>query len=487
MLLIVSVILFCLSVSAVAFAWIQQAREEARLLKQVVRSVDTTKSPLILTAPSPTVTSAHTAANVALRLTPEQAAVFSVLEYTNDHVFVTGKAGTGKSMLLQYFQAHTRKRIVVVAPTGAAALQVGGQTIHSLFHLPMGFIQEQGLSIDMRTAKLLRHIDALVIDETSMVRVDTMEAIHRKLQMARKSDIPFGGVQIILFGDPYQLPPVCEDDLERYMTNRFGGPYFFNAPVWKEAMLRMYELRTVHRQRDGQFRQVLNAIRQGMVNDEVLETINKRAGLPVPKGEIVTLTGHTAVVMNLNKKRLAAVPGREHVYMAEVNGKLTQTTFPADAALQLKVGAQVMLLKNDRQRRWANGTVGMVRALGKDEVRIAIHGHIHTVYRETWNKIRYTYDTEKDVIAQDIVSAFTQFPVRLAWAMTIHKAQGQTYESVSIDLTHGVFAYGQTYVALSRCTSLEGVYLTRPIRREDIMVDPRITEFMQRSTNMVVT
>jgi ATP-dependent exoDNAse (exonuclease V) alpha subunit len=195
----------------------------------------------------------------------------------------------------------------------------------------------------------------------------------------------------------------------------------------------------------------------------------------------VTLTGHTAVVANVNKKRLETLHGREHVYMAEISGKLTVAVFPADEALRLKVGAQVILLKNDKQRRWANGTVGVVRLLGKDSVRVAVRGHTYTIPRETWNKIRYVYDSEKDMVTQEVVSSFTQFPLRLAWAMTIHKAQGQTYESVIIDLTYGVFAHGQTYVALSRCRSLNGIYLTRPITKEDIIVDSRIVEFMQRS------
>lgn len=417
-------------------------------------------------------------------LTMEQKWVYDRLEQGRGHFFITGKAGTGKSVLLRYFQEHTHKNIVVIAPTGVAALQVRGQTIHSLFHLPSGLIQEKDLRIDSRVARLLQHIDAVVIDEVSMVRVDTMEAVSKKLQLARHTRVPFGGVQMILFGDPYQLPPVCEGDLEQYFTRIYGGPYFFNAPAWKYSDLQVINLQTVHRQKDDiVFRDMLNAIRQGKVDDALLERLNMRSKVPMKRRRLITLASHTATARSINLRALRELPGKSKKFTAIYHGDFERDTLPVEETLQLKVGAQVMLLKNDPLRRWANGTIGLVVKIETDRIWVNIGSARYPIVRETWERLRYVYDAERDRITTKVQSSCSQFPLKLAWAITIHKSQGQTYDAVSIDLSQGVFAYGQTYVALSRCKSLAGLYLTVPVKRTNIMVDPRIISFMRRYTD----
>lgn len=417
-----------------------------------------------------------------INLSEEQQAVFKLIEGSMANVYVTGKAGTGKSVLLQYFVEHTDKRTVVVAPTGVAALNVGGQTIHSLFKFAPELQDLKNLRVDYKTKELLRHIDTIVIDEISMVRADLMEAINMKLQLARGNDLAFGGVQVLMFGDLYQLPPVVTDgQLRRYFDHNYGGIYFFNAPVYKKTELKIFELNHIFRQKDEEFKKLLNAVRNGQHSEAVLAKLNERKIVELPQSGYVTLAGHNATVSRINHQKLEQLPDEEKTYTAEITGDLKESSFPTEKYLKLKVGAQVMLLKNDRQKpaRWVNGTLGIVTKLSEDTIRVNIDGVEHSVSKETWNAIRYNYDHEERKLDKEIVSSFTQFPLRLAWAITIHKSQGQTYQSVAIDLSDGAFAHGQTYVALSRSVSLEGLYLTSPIRPEDIIIDQEIIEFMK--------
>lgn len=419
-----------------------------------------------------------------ISLSAEQQAVFKLVESSMANVYVTGKAGTGKSVLLQYFVEHTEKRTVVVAPTGVAALNVGGQTIHSLFKLAPELQDLKNLRVDYKTKELLRHIDTVVIDEISMVRADLMEAINVKLQLARGNDLPFGGVQVLMFGDLYQLPPVVSDgQLHRYFDHNYGGIYFFNAPVYKKTQLRIFELNQIFRQKDEEFKKLLNAVRNGQHSEGILAKLNERKLEVMPQGGYVTLAGNNTTVSRINHNKLDKLPGEEKVYTAEITGDLKENSFPTEKYLKLKAGAQVMLLKNDRQKppRWVNGTLGIVTKLSEEVIRVNIDGVEHSVSKETWNSLRYYYDHEERKLDKEIVSSFTQFPLRLAWAITIHKSQGQTYQSVAIDLSDGAFAHGQTYVALSRCTSLDTLYLTAPIRNEDIIVDQEIIEFMKKA------
>lgn len=419
----------------------------------------------------------------SIKLSDEQLNIYNLLETTNDHYYITGKAGTGKSVLLQYFVENSGKRVVVTAPTGVAALNVGGQTIHSFFKMPFD-IELDELKVDYKLREILRNIDTVVIDEISMVRVDLMEAISRKLQIARRNDEPFGGVQMVMFGDLYQLPPVVTDgELDRYFKHNFGGYYFFNAPSIKRADFHIYELSNIFRQKDPEFKEVLNAVRHGSFKESQLETLNIRTTVQKPDTGFITLAGHNATVSAINHKKLAELPGDAKTYEAEIWGNITESSFPTEKKLRLKVGAQIMMLRNDTEkpRRWVNGTLGIVTKLNADIVRVNIDGVEHTVSPVTWEKIQYDYDSEERKLTKTPVSSFKQLPIRLAWAITIHKSQGQTYQSVAIDLSDGAFAHGQTYVALSRCVSLDGLYLDSPIRRDDVIVDPDIIAFMKKA------
>lgn len=418
----------------------------------------------------------------SVKLSDEQAKIFNLIETTNDNYYITGKAGTGKSVLLQYFVENSGKRVVVVAPTGVAALNVGGQTIHSFFKMPFD-IDFDDLKVDYKLRELLRNIDTVVIDEISMVRVELMEAISKKLQIARRNDEPFGGIQMVMFGDLYQLPPVVSDgELDRYFKHNYGGYYFFNAPAFKQSNLQIYELNEVFRQKDPEFKAILNSIRHGKIKESELSKLNERTKVEKPESGFITLAGNNSTVSYINHKKLAELPGEEKTYEAEIWGNITQSSFPTEKLLKLKVGAQVMMLKNDveKPRRWVNGTLGVITKLNNDIVRVNIDGVEHTITPATWDKIQYDYDPEERLLEKKTISSFKQLPIRLAWAITIHKSQGQTYQSVAVDLSDGAFAHGQTYVALSRCVSLEGLYLDSPIRRDDVIVDPDIVHFMKK-------
>lgn len=418
----------------------------------------------------------------SVKLSAEQQKVYDAIENSSSNVYITGKAGTGKSLLLEYFVGHTRKTVAVVAPTGVAALNVGGQTIHSFFKFSLDVQKPDEVEVDYKTREILRHIDSVVIDEVSMVSVDIMETINRKFQIAKNNELPFGGVQLIAFGDVYQLPPVVSDgELHRYLNHTYGGVHFFNSPVFKQSPLVIYELEHNYRQKDAEFRSILDAIRRGDNSAEVLDRINARTEVTIPEDGFITLAGTNAGVNATNARKLAALDGREHTYTAEIEGDIKQSAFPTEKHLKLKIGAQIMMLKNDTEKpmRWANGTLGVVTSLSATVIRVNIDGVEHTVNKASWDKVRYYYDHEKRKLEKEITSTFKQFPMRLAWAITIHKSQGQTYQSVAVDLSSGAFAHGQTYVALSRCKSLEGLYLKSAIRPEDIIIDQDVADFMK--------
>jgi ATP-dependent DNA helicase PIF1 len=418
---------------------------------------------------------------VTVELSPEQAAVFAAIETTQEHIFVTGRAGTGKSTLLNHLSWQTSKQVVICAPTGVAALNVGGQTIHSLFRLPIGVIADHEIEQGGDVRKLLNTMDTLVIDEVSMVNADLLDAVDRSLRMARsRRHEAFGGVQLVLFGDPYQLAPVPGDADERaYFADHYESMWFFDAKVWNETDLTIYELATVHRQHEAEFRYMLNAVRHGQVTKEIADRLNATGARTPPSSEIITLATTNATVNRINAAELAKLPGKAKTARAEVSGDFGGRAFPADEELELKLGAQVMFLRNDADQRWVNGSVGIVTKIAAT-VFVEVDGEEHEVQPSTWEKFKYNYSPLTKELKKDIVAEFTQFPLRLAWGVTIHKSQGKTYERAVVDLGQRSFAPGQTYVALSRISSLDGLYLSRDLRPSDVIVDENVTRFMSR-------
>ncbi len=442
-------------------------------------------------------------------LSAEQEELFRLIEDTREHVFITGRAGTGKSTLLQHFAQHTEKTIAICAPTGVAALNVEGQTIHSLFRLPIGLIANTQLEQAEPTRRILGSIDTLVIDEISMVNADLMDGIDRALRQARgRRAEPFGGVQVVMFGDPYQLAPVPpRGDELRYVQDTYRSFWFFDAKVWTGgqsadglldvgshgAELHVRELVQVHRQSDDGFKAMLNAVRFGRVTAEIAGVLNGQGARKPPEQEegeapVITLASRNDIVANINRRHLAALSGREQTAQAEISGDFGrgESAYPADSELKLKVGAQVMFLRNDipmggEPPRWVNGTIGTVTRILGGSVRVEIDGVEVDVEPAVWERFRYAYNPLTKTLSRDVVAEFTQFPLRLAWAVTIHKSQGKTYDRAIIDLGSGAFAPGQTYVALSRLTSLDGLYLSRPLRPSDIRVDPDVTRFMREA------
>jgi ATP-dependent DNA helicase PIF1 len=409
------------------------------------------------------------------------------LEDSFDHIFVTGPAGTGKTTLLNEFLDTTNKSVVVAAPTGVAALAIGGQTLHSLLRLPLGIVdpkKELGFC-PKPTLQLLRAIDTLVIDEVSMVSANVMDAIDKRMRQAKgRKTVPFGGAQLIMFGDLYQLAPVVGND-EKGVFAQLGyrSPWFFDAKVWEETTLQTITLDTIYRQADPQFQAVLQALRHGHIEPEMGRMLNEVGSRRPENPDIITLASTNNTVKKINAERLAELPGKAEVAIAEVEGEFPPGQFPADPELELKEGAQVMFLRNDTGNqdgpRWFNGTVGHVVSIDQTVTVELDDGERVEVEPVTWEKIKYDYDPATKEISHDVVAEFTQFPLRLAWAVTIHKAQGKTLNEALIDLGPRAFAAGQTYVALSRLTSLDGLYLKRLLRPSDIIVDPDVVRFFE--------
>ena len=417
-----------------------------------------------------------------LTLSAEQAAVFDAIETTRENIFVTGRAGTGKSTLLNHLSWNTSKQVVICAPTGVAALNVGGQTIHSLFRLTIGVIADHQIDQVPELRKLLNTIDTLVIDEVSMVNADLLDAIDRSLRQARqRPHEAFGGVQVVLFGDPYQLAPVPGDADERaYFQDQYRSMWFFDAKVWEETDLKIYELTVIHRQHEDEFKHMLNAVRHGRVTAEIAGRLNETGARPAPTDGAITLATTNSTVTRINATALARLSGRSMTAKAQITGEFGGRAFPADDALELKQGAQVMFLRNDAEQRWVNGSIGTVTRIDTT-VWVEVDGETHSVVPTIWEKYRYTYSAATKSLKKDIVAEFTQFPLRLAWAVTIHKSQGKTYSRAIVDLGSRSFAPGQTYVALSRISALEGLYMTRPLRPADIIVDTNVQRFMAGS------
>lgn len=426
--------------------------------------------------------------------------LFNLVEHTNRSIFLTGKAGTGKTTFLNDFVSKTRKKYIVVAPTGIAAINAGGVTIHSMFGLPLRTFLPTTDRVDSNIAnniadlmhhfkyrkdklKLLREIEMIIIDEVSMLRADVLDMMDFSLRHVRRNQQKFGGVQMLFIGDLYQLPPVVRD--ENVLKQYYNSPFFFDSLALSQLPLITLELTTVYRQKDEQFLEILNEIRDGEIGDIDFETLNKRY-LPdfEPTTEsYVYLTSHNKMADEINQKKLAALPGKPKIYQAEIIGNFNENQYPNDEKLELKTGAQIMFIRNDAsgEKRYFNGKLAEVVGVDEQEIRVIIDGEdeIYTLKKETWEQKKYSLDEDKS-IKEEVLGSFKQYPIRLAWAVTIHKSQGLTFDRLIIDAGKS-FASGQVYVALSRCRTLEGIVLKSKITPEVIFSDRRVARFQDET------
>ncbi len=421
---------------------------------------------------------------MSIQLNEEQNELLKEMEHGKENLFISGHAGTGKSTLLNHFVDYTQKSVAVVAPTGIAAVNVRGQTIHSFFKFPPRLLLPS--SIRGRKSKVLKSLEILVIDEISMVRADLMDAIDIALRKSRRDYRPFGGVKVLMFGDLFQLPPVVSDEtVKQYLREQYNTPYFFSANVWFEArMPQLRQLKHIHRQKDAEFIRLLNSLREQTFDASDLKKINSRC---VPIGEdrqfYISLTSTNALAKVKNMKALRKLDEPVFNFQAEVKGDFGKYVFPTDEILSLKKGAQVMCIKNDPEGRYVNGTIGIIRELEADKIVVEIEQNkkkeLVEIEKSEWEKVKYKVKEEDGVpkIKSKVAGKFKQYPLKLAWATTIHKSQGKTYDKCIIELGRGAFAHGQTYVALSRCKSLDGIILKRKIEARDIIIDERIVDF----------
>ena len=398
----------------------------------------------------------------------QQQLAYELIANTNSSFFLTGRAGTGKTTFLHNVQKTVDKQFVTLAPTGVAAILAGGDTIHSFFGLPME-VCPKGTCGKMSEARILTlvHADTIIIDEVSMVRCDIIDAIDYTMRKTLHTTLPFGGKQVVFVGDMFQLPPVVKQGAERelmrdlYRTDDF---FFYKADVIQRMRLVKIEFQKVYRQEDGQFLQILENVRMNRVTPETLMHLNSRVCQPTKEdGLVITLTSRNDTADAINQKRLAEIEAEEFTYEGTVQGRFEEKRLPVEKELKLRIGAQVMFTRNDPQKRWANGTIGTVAKLSKDEIQVAVDGGEYVVPCCSWDSCSYEYDREVRKLKKEVIGSFAQYPLKLAWAITVHKSQGMTFEKMVLDLSRGMFAAGQLYVALSRVRSLQGLFLSRYI------------------------
>ena len=398
-------------------------------------------------------------------------------------IFLTGAAGTGKTTLLERVKNQLSLKKMVVAPTGIAALNIGGTTINSAFRIGFDTIPVITKSKDPRFVKLLRNLELLIIDEVSMVRAPMLDAISQSLQIHRNSEEPFGGVHVLACGDLFQLPPIIKESEERIIYEKYDSVYFFDSHSFKEMKaINFFELTESFRQEEDQkFCELLNNIRIGKDLEPTISQINSNCFDPTLESDFyMTLTSRKKRAEELNEYKLGHIEGQEEVIKSKESGDLNENDLPAPRELKIKVGANIMFIKNDPEGRWVNGTLGIVSECldkKKKHIKVKINNKTHKVEREEWNKVRFTYDEDSDEVLEEVISSFKQFPIKLGWAVTIHKSQGLTLESCSVDLGSGAFATGQAYVALSRCKNLNSLHLQRELKVSDALVDPDIIDF----------
>ena len=434
---------------------------------------------------------------------PEFQRAFQLLTKTNVNVFLTGKAGTGKSTFLKYICKQIKKNFVVLAPTGVAAVNIGGVTIHSFFQMPLRPVPPDDPDysvksfwgtkrLSRRKKQIIKELDLIIIDEVSMVRADMIDFLDRVLRgVRRKRGVPFGGVQLLLVGDIFQLEPVVTSDTRVILGRYYQDFFFFNAMAYNQVRLVAVELKKMYRQNDTSFIELLDRVRLNCVSDNDLKVLNSRINLVddwykndnriEDQDFNITLASRRDAVTAINNEKMAFLEGEERVYEGIIEDDFPEKILPTDLSLVLKVGAQVMLLRNDREKRWVNGTLAKVKEMCADYVMVELeNGGVERVEREVWENINYVYDEEKKKVVEEVIGRFSQFPLKAAWALTIHKSQGLTFSKVTIDMGGGAFTPGQTYVALSRCRSLEGLHFINPLNRYDIIVSKGAKDFSRK-------
>lgn len=426
----------------------------------------------------------------------------TLLTDTNHSVFLTGKAGTGKSTFLQYLTRTTKKKFVILAPTGIAAVNAGGQTLHSFFKIPFKpmlpddpeVADSRRLKARMKYSKtfvkLLRSIDLIIIDEVSMVRADTIDFIDRLLKVyCGNFREPFAGKQLLLVGDVFQLEPVITGDIRDVLNYHYrDGAFFFNAKVFSDFHIVPIELKKVYRQNDADFISMLDRIRIGQPTVADIAALNAKvdAKATATDAENYTMTLATKrdIVDHINQSRLDSLPSKTRTFKGLIKGDFPENSLPTDLVLSLKIGAQVVFVKNDPERRWVNGSIGIITAFGEADITVQLEdGTKHAVTEDVWENVKYEYNEDKKEVIEKSLGSFVQYPLKLAWALTIHKSQGLTFDKVIIDIGQGAFSGGQTYVGLSRCRSLDGIKMRSTINQRDIFVNQRVVAFSRSFNN----
>ena len=412
-----------------------------------------------------------------------------ILLETNDNVFLTGKAGTGKTTFLKYFILQCKKKFVILAPTGVAALNAGGETIHSFFKFKTDITVDKVSKRKYGKNSIYKNLETIIIDEVSMLRADLLDCVDKFLRLNGPTQkLPFGGIQMLFIGDLLQLPPVVKKEEEFLFSNYYDSPYFFSAKCMNEVFCHIIEFQKVYRQTDDLFINILNSIRTNNINQDIINCLNEQVNKKSNNRKLsILLTTTNKSADFYNNKFLNQIPCDTHTFIAETKDIDNILAFPVNCELKLKVGAQIMMLNNDSKNRWVNGSIGIVEDIIKNisdnKYKIYVkmqNGKTEIVEQHKWELFKYKWNKDLNIIETEPAGSFSQYPMKLAWAVTIHKSQGKTFDSVLIDLGYGAFAPGQLYVALSRCKDLEGISLTKPIKKTDIIIDTKVAELLKK-------